>query len=43
MKEESERNYGEPKVLRSFRMAYVATVTLHDTDGAALHTIRYGQ
>ncbi len=26
----------------AWRMAWVATVTLHDKDGAALHTIRYG-
>jgi hypothetical protein len=26
----------------AWRMAWVATVTLHDRDGNALHTIRYG-
>jgi hypothetical protein len=31
------------KVARNFRMAYVATVTLHDTEGDAIHTIRYGR
>lgn len=34
---------GKRKVWRQFRMAYCATLTLHDPKGEALHTIRYGR
>lgn len=43
--EEAERvaSGPRPKIQRNYRMAYCATVTLHDSHGDALHTIRYGR
>ena len=37
------KNAPKRSVQRVFRMCYCATVTLHDEDGRALHTLRRGQ
>jgi hypothetical protein len=50
MEEEGKKPRGRPKqgaakrpVRRAFRMAYVGTVTLHDKEGQALKTLKYGR
>ncbi|MCB9871386.1 MAG: ISKra4 family transposase [Planctomycetes bacterium] len=49
MEEAAKRSAGRPRkgaptrpVERNFRMAYCATITMHDAAGESLHTLRYG-
>jgi hypothetical protein len=49
MEEEAKRPRGRPRkdapnrpVTREFRMGYCGTVTLHDAEGSAVYTFRYG-
>src|SRR5260221_10160465 len=50
VEEPRKRKAGRPKkgaakkpITRAFRMAWVGSITLNDTDGATLGAIRYGQ
>ncbi|HET6340479.1 MAG TPA: hypothetical protein VFG30_45030, partial [Polyangiales bacterium] len=44
LSEVKRRSHGpRTKIQRNYRMAYCATVTMHDAEGNALHTIRYGR
>ena len=49
MEEPKKRSPGRPRknspkrlVERNFRMAYCATITLHNAEGSGLHTLRFG-